>query len=1012
MNNLINDPNISIYKCKIGKVLHFKQNSSDNNNVDEISKSWENSFQFIKEDLSKNKEGLRAPQIGAIHATLGYWETSKLPATIVMPTGTGKTETMLSLLIINSCKKILVVVPTDALRFQIAEKFITLGLLKKLKIINDNALHPFVGIMYKRPKNQEEINEFFDSCNVIVTTMSIVGKLPSNIQNEISNKCSHLFIDEAHHIAAKSWARFKKTFQNNYILQFTATPFRNDDKPIVDKIIFNYPLHKAQEEGYFKPIDFKPVYEWNKENYDKTIALKAIEQLESDLTKGYNHILMARVNSISRANTVFNIYKEFGKYNPVQIHTGIKSTERNTIKEKILKKECRIIVCVDMLGEGFDLPQLKIAAFHDIKKSLPITLQLAGRFTRSSRDNELGNATVVVNIANVEVTEELEQLYAIDSDWNLILPTLSQQATEEQISFADFMNGFSKFPNEIQLQNVRPALSTVIFKTNIDTWNPNNFEKGIPDIDSAEKVYHDVNSKHRILIVITGKRRPIKWGKINDLYELNWTLYLVYWNQEQQLLYINCSENGGAFEKLANALTFNSAQLIEAESVYRCLSGIAQLKINNVGLKEQLDKLLSFTMHTGQDVEPALKPAQLINKIKSNIFCTGFENGDKVSIGCSYKGRVWSKRTSNIEEFLEWSNLVGSKMLDNSINTDNVLKEAIYPKIIDKRPELFPITIEWNEDIYVRNEDAIYLIKNKIQYPFYTFDLELIEQSLDKNIKFILKHDTFQSIFELSFIKKDNRNTYSFKCLENPIDILFGNKQLSLEEYFYNESPIIRFHEGSCLEGNLFWEYKYKGPSYDKNKIINWDWKNVNIKKESQGNTKDVNSIQFNVIKELKKLQYEIIFDDDNAGEIADIITVKTNNTKRIINIELYHLKYSHGDEAGNRINDLYEVCGQAQKCILWKGKGGYELFKRMIKRESISINNGRKSRFEIGDINALNLLKEKSKKHYTCKFHIYIVQPGLSKVQASDQQLELLGVTENHLMETYKIGFSVIANI
>ena len=46
-----------------------------------------------------------------------------------------------------------------------------------------------------------------------------------------------------------------------------------------------------------------------------------------------------------------------------------------------------------MLGEGFDLPELKIAAFHDVKKSLPITLQFAGRFTRTSRDNNLGKAS-------------------------------------------------------------------------------------------------------------------------------------------------------------------------------------------------------------------------------------------------------------------------------------------------------------------------------------------------------------------------------------------------------------------------------------------------------------------------------------------------------------------------------------------------------------------------------------------------------------------------------------------
>ena len=32
--------------------------------------------------------------------------------------------------------------------------------------------------------------------------------------------------------------------------------------------------------------------------------------------------------------------------------------------EAIRARQCKVIVCVDMLGEGFDLPQLKIAALH------------------------------------------------------------------------------------------------------------------------------------------------------------------------------------------------------------------------------------------------------------------------------------------------------------------------------------------------------------------------------------------------------------------------------------------------------------------------------------------------------------------------------------------------------------------------------------------------------------------------------------------------------------------------
>jgi hypothetical protein len=41
----------------------------------------------------------------------------------------------------------------------------------------------------------------------------------------------------------------------------------------------------------------------------------------------------------------------------------------------------------------------------------------------------------------------------------------------------------------------------------------------------------------------------------------------------------------------------------------------------------------------------------------------------------------------------------------------------------------------------------------------------------------------------------------------------------------------------------------------------------------------------------------------------------------------------------------------------------------------------------------------------------IFVVQPGLSKSACTPDQLELLGVTENHLMETYQLPFAVIAS-
>jgi len=168
----------------------------------------------------------------------------------------------------------------------------------------------------------------------------------------------YLFIDEAHHIGAPRWPEFRDAFNKSRIIQFTATPFRNDDRPVDGRRIFTFPLRKAQEQGYFKRIRFEPVSEFNPAKRDAVIAEAAVAQLRADLHLG--HILMARVATVARAEEVFEHYRQYQEFLPVQIHTGIGSKkERDQIREQILSGKSRIVICVDMLGEGFDLPELR-----------------------------------------------------------------------------------------------------------------------------------------------------------------------------------------------------------------------------------------------------------------------------------------------------------------------------------------------------------------------------------------------------------------------------------------------------------------------------------------------------------------------------------------------------------------------------------------------------------------------------------------------------------------------------
>ena len=259
-----------------GKIIDYKL----------VKKSWTESFTYKQENETNDRKGLRIPQLGALFAIKAHWSTSRESATIVMPTGTGKTETMISAIISESCDKTLIIVPSNLLRKQITEKCISLGILKEVDVIKSKAINPVVAMLSTTPSSAEELRDIVDKSNIIVTTMSLINVFPSEYIDICCELCSELVIDEAHHIAASTWNQLKRKFENQRILQFTATPFRNDEKKVDGKIIYNFPLALAQEQGYFETINFKSIFEFDDESSDLAIAKAAVEQLETDKDSG------------------------------------------------------------------------------------------------------------------------------------------------------------------------------------------------------------------------------------------------------------------------------------------------------------------------------------------------------------------------------------------------------------------------------------------------------------------------------------------------------------------------------------------------------------------------------------------------------------------------------------------------------------------------------------------------------------------------------------------------------
>lgn len=178
--------------------------------------------------------------------------------------------------------------------------------------------------------------------------------------------------------------------------------------------------------------------------------------------------------------------------------------------------------------------------------------------------------------------------------------------------------------------------------------------------------------------------------------------------------------------------------------------------------------------------------------------------------------------------------------------------------------------------------------------------------------------------------------------------------------------------------------------------IIPDTWAGVNLRKESQDiYPYERDSIQYYWITKIID-DFDIVYDDDASGEIADVIGINENET--FIDVHMYHLKFAIEGIVSNQIENFYQVTGQAQKSLSWKHRSGREFFNHLLRRMKKTMNGNTCSRLLKGETADLERLLSQAKWDKELRFHIYIVQPGFNKSSASDDILLLLGVTYHYL--------------
>lgn len=977
----------------------------------EINRSWEGQFTYRSEvrDQQGNtsQKGLRPPQIGGLHAIGMHWSLYHQQATIVMPTGTGKTETMLATLaaFVDGC--LLVVVPSQVLRDQTAGKFATFGLLRMLGNLTDGARNPIVGVITKRPTSDADL-DLFDKCNVVISTMAAIGEGDAAAWgHQIAERIETLIVDEAHHIGADGWSAFREHFAHRRVLQFTATPFRRDGKLVDGKVIYNYPLQLAQRDGYFKKIRFEPVYEIDDDIADTTIAAAALAKLRADIASGLNHRLMARCANIESARAVHEVYMKIAAdLQPVLVHSEAETGNQGL--EDIKSGRSRIVVCVNMLGEGFDLPELKVAAVHDTHKSLAVLLQFTGRFTRSAGSN-IGDATVIANIADNAVSSALERLYSEDADWNQLLSELSSEAAKAHAELIDFLSASQRLDEaaektsaDISHHLLRPTLSTVVYDS--AAFRPKRFFEGLPSTATVHGVW--LHSASNTLYFVTRGEPSVQWTRSRELRDRQWDLFVLHWDPNRKLLYLSSSDRSSMHEQLAKAV--GATTLLSGDTIFRVLGKINRLVFQNVGVRKHGRRNLSYALYTGADVAEALSISERAGSVKSNLSGMGWEGGRMVTIGCSYKGRVWSREVGTVPEFVNWCAGVGAKLQDDSIKTAQIIANVLIPEEISSLPDKNILSMEWPFEFLRQSEERVTLARNGEELPISLFNIELQDSDVigsTVDFRVVSADETVWGEFRLTIGGDEGfRITQSSGARVN---IRVGSLQNTVEGWLSSYPPMIRFVDLSELDGNLLIRPQHAQELvFPPERFEVWDWRDVDVGKESiwKNGQERLDSIQWRSARYFIEGGFELVFDDDSAGEAADLVCLKEEPDH--IRLALIHCKFTD-NTSGLRVDDVVEVCSQAVRSAKWKWKFK-DLCRHILAREKRLAKPERPTRFLEGAPATLNRFMKVSR-FKEIRPEVIIVQPGLSRERHTPDQVSILASAYSYLKETIGVDLDVI---
>lgn len=870
----------------------------------------------------------RRPQIGALAAITSRWTIAPDERLLVsIPTGSGKTGIATALPHIAKSRRVLVIVPSKELRTQIAEAFRTQRDLHQVGAVSGSCPHPSVKEVQGRNINWADL-EYYDVVVALPASISPHHMTPEQLPPP--DFFDLLIFDEAHHAPAETWRKLLEHFPSARAVLLTATPRRADGKLLPGTHTYHFPLRAAIADKLFHPI--RPVIlpapnPMTDEAKDSAIADAVVSTMSEP--EHESSVALIRAGTVHRASLLLALYKQRGL--AAELITG--STAQSDRESKIRRWNdgtLKALVAVDMLGEGIDVPRLRVVGYHDKHKSVPSTMQFIGRLARANA--AFPQESVLITVHDEEVYPALRgalrQLYLEDSDWAQILPTLIDEDVQREEQDRKYLSAFEDVPLSFSLHSIRPLARASMYEVPLTVdWSP-GFSDGIPEsLRSGERiagrqiVYSGLNDLDSQLVVITAEPDQPKWYSGSELRRDIFDLAVITWLPSTQvnkphLLFINAQDKG-----FLNAIrgTIDPGEVLRNANpagLQAAFDTLERLSVSSVGVRNTYAAAPgapAYATFAGSGIDRGLRETDTNSRALGHAMAqVRAKTGESTTAGlAAEKSKYWETRYLGLREYdLFATDLAGRYWFPVQAESGPLLPNVSK----GKRTEAFPgdpISAEINPALF----GAAYTTQEGT--PLESLD---VEPSLgDPNGASML----FVRVFDPKEPETDiwvGRQTIDgrFTTVRGESLVLRGTgNRTTFSELFDAHSPTVYFLNGVSVAGGTTFDAPRPDRFLPDVDFIPWDWTGTDITKEPFAKAGTA-SVHHRVEQQLISVQppsdgERWVLLNDGSGEIADHVVIERLASGRI-RVELWHSKPAAKPTASVRVRDLEQVAQQAAK--------------------------------------------------------------------------------------------------